>query len=122
MINNPDAVKMFIPLDFWFCKDVSQALPLIALQFHDVKLKATFRAIKHIINSEEYPVDSNGLPQDNIETVIGSDKADPKRAEIKLWTNYINLDVDERKRFAQDHHEYLIEQVQLVERDYAKIH
>ena len=120
MINNPDAVKMFIPLDFWFCKDVSQALPLIALQFHDVKLKATFRGIKHIINSEEYPVDSNGLPQDNIETVIGSDKANPKRAEIKLWTNYINLDIDERKRFAQDHHEYLIEQVQLVERDYAR--
>ena len=53
MINNPDAVKMFIPLDFWFCKDVSQALPLIALQFHDVKLKATFRGIKHIINSEK---------------------------------------------------------------------
>lgn len=120
MINNPDAVKMFIPLDFWFCKDVSEALPLIALQFHDVKLKATFRAIKHIINSEEYPDDSNGIPQDNIETVSGSDKVSPKKAEIKLWTNYINLDIDERKRFAQNHHEYLIEQVQLVERDYAR--
>ena len=46
---------MFLPLDFWFCKDLSQSLPLVALQFHDVKLKATFRDIKHIINSENDP-------------------------------------------------------------------
>ena len=44
MINTPNAIKMFIPLDFWFCKDISQAIPLIALQYHDVKLKATSRA------------------------------------------------------------------------------
>jgi hypothetical protein len=122
MINTPNAIKMFIPLDFWFCKDISQAIPLIALQYHDVKLKATFRDIKHIINAEEAPplLDAFGdlRPQDNNVTVTGSDLNDPKKSRIKLWSNYVHLDIDERKRFAQKHHEYLIEQVQLVERDY----
>lgn len=122
VINTPNAIKLFIPLDFWFCKDISQALPLIALQFHDVKVKVTFRNIKNIINAEEAPPIQdefgNLIPQDNTVTVIGSDRDNPQSSRIKLWTNYVHLDVDERKRFAQKHHEYLIEQVQLVEKEY----
>lgn len=118
----PNNVKLFIPLNFWFCKDISQSLPLIALQFHDVKLKASFRSIKHIINSEEAPpiIDEFGdlRPQDDTITVSGNDIHNLVKPKVKLWSNYINLDVDERKRFAQKHHEYLIEQVQLVERDF----
>ena len=110
-INKPNATKMFIPLDFWFCKDISQSLPLIALQFHDVKIKATFRGIKDIINSEYVTNDSDV-------TVTGTDSTNPQKPSVKLWTNYIHLDTDERKRFAQEHHEYLIEQVQQVEKEY----
>lgn len=110
-ITQPENIKMFIPLDFWCCKDISQSLPLIALQFHDVKLKATFRGIKQIINSKE-------MSNADYVSVKDSDSTNPKKPSVKLWTNYINLDVDERKRFAQEHHEYLIEQVQLVEREY----
>ena len=117
MIIQPNTVRMFIPLHFWFCKDISQSLPLIALQFHDVKLKASFRAIKHIINSQN-PDPVEGVNQDNTITVTGSDTSNPKKAEIKLWANYINLDTDERKRFAQEHHEYLIEQVQYIKKEY----
>ena len=110
-ITTPSAIKMFIPIDFWFCKDVSQSLPLIALQFHDVKIKATFRGIKNIINSQN-------LTNDSDITVTGLDSSNPGKPSVKLWANYIYLDVDERKRFAQEHHEYLIEQVQLIEKEY----
>ena len=75
-----------IPLNFWFCRNPGLALPLIALQYHEVKLKFTW-----------------GDP--------GSAGADPK-----VWCDYIYLDTDERRRFAQVSHEYLIEQLQLEEK------
>lgn len=101
----PKRTQIYIPLKFWFCKDYSNALPLIALQYHHVNIKATFRGIKNIINSQE---DISNNP----------DVLPPN--EIKLWGNYIFLDSDERKRFAQESHEYLIEQVQIVDKAYAK--
>jgi hypothetical protein len=79
-----DATKCSIhyPLNFWFCRNPGLALPLIALQYHEVKLKITWG-----------------------DGIIASDTA-------KVWCDYIYLDTDERRRFAQVSHEYLIEQVQ----------
>ena len=74
-----------IPLLFWFCRNPGLALPLIALQYHEVKLKFTWGA----------NADCGG----GIE-------------ESQVWCDYIYLDTDERRRFAQVSHEYLIEQVQ----------
>ena len=71
-----------VPLPFWFCRNPGLALPLIALQYHEVKVVTTF---------------SSHMPADNT---------------TKLWADYIYLDTDERRRFAQVSHEYLIEQVQ----------
>jgi len=70
-----------IPLQFWFCRNPGLALPLIALQYHEVKIILSTTAI-----------DGGGVPS--------------------LWCDYIYLDTDERRRFAQVSHEYLIEQVQ----------
>ena len=74
-----------VPLMFWFCRNPGLALPLIALQYHEVKV---------ILNYN-----------------FG---ASYKAAMVKnnLWCDYIYLDTDERRRFAQVSHEYLIEQVQ----------
>jgi len=69
-----------IPLQFWFCRNPGLALPLIALQYHEVKLKFQFAGSS----------DSN----------------------FGVLCDYIYLDTDERRRFAQVSHEYLIEQVQ----------
>ena len=77
---------LFIPLMFWFCRNPGLALPLIALQYHEVKLIVKFGDISIW--------DANGIPKTN------------------LWVDYIFLDTDERRRFAQVSHEYLIEQVQ----------
>jgi hypothetical protein len=76
--------KLFIPLQFWFCRNPGLALPLIALQYHEVKI---------ILETN---------------TLAGS----PVTANPQLWADYIYLDTDERRRFAQVSHEYLIEQVQ----------
>jgi hypothetical protein len=78
------AQTVHVPLQFWFCRNPGLALPLIALQYHEVKVITTFTSV-------------NG-------TASGF--------AAKLWCDYIYLDTDERRRFAQVSHEYLIEQVQ----------
>ena len=74
----------YVPLQFWFNKNPGLALPLIALQYHEVVFRIKFES-------------RNTLDVD---------------AEPRLWCNYIYLDTDERRRFAQVSHEYLIEQLQ----------
>jgi len=81
--------KMFIPLMFWFCRNPGLALPLIALQYHEVKVIAEFGAAA------------------DLGAAVATTAPD-----IKLWADYIYLDTDERRRFAQVSHEYLIEQLQ----------
>ena len=75
-------------LPFWFCRNPGLALPLIALQYHEVKL------VMDLNKAED-----------------GS-YVKAKANTIELWVDYVYLDTDERRRFAQVSHEYLIEQVQ----------
>ena len=91
-------LQLYIPLKFWFCNNPGLALPLIALQYHEVKLNITTRNFLHIYNTDR---------TDNDETVMGD-----LGSNFQLWADYIYLDTDERRRFAQVSHEYLIEQVQ----------
>jgi len=92
-------LQLYIPLKFWFCRNPGLALPLIALQYHEVKIKLSTRGMAGLING-----DYAGTT---------SDAAAP--SSVKLWADYIYLDTDERRRFAQVSHEYLIEQLQKVE-------
>ena len=85
---------LYIPLIFWFNRNPGLALPLIALQYHEVKVNIEFNNWSDVIWT-----DSNSL------TV-------PSLVDVSLWVDYVYLDSDERKRFAQASHEYLIEQVQ----------
>ena len=80
--------RLYVPLMFWFCRDNGLALPLIALQYHPVNLKIKFAAATQ--------TGMGGL------TLSGA----------KCFVDYVFLDTDERKKFAQTKHEYLIEQVQ----------
>ena len=82
-----NAVPLFVPLQFWFCRNPGLALPLIALQYHEVKVITEFST-----------------------TATGG--ADMDATGIKFFADYIYLDTDERRRFAQVSHEYLIEQLQ----------
>jgi len=76
--------RLYIPLQFWFCRNPGLSLPLIALQYHEVKV-----VLDHVIDTVSLGAQTNSL-----------------------WCDYIYLDTDERRRFAQVSHEYLIEQVQ----------
>ena len=107
---SPQRTQLYIPLNFWFCKDYSLALPLIALQYHKVNIVSTFRSISNIINT-------TGNVSGESTITSSSPLLVP---EIKLWANYIFLDTDERKRFAKGSHEYLIEQIQLISDKYQK--
>jgi len=90
---------LFIPLEFWFCRNIGLALPLIALQYHEVKLKIEFDTADKCL----YKL--NGTATEAVTTVN-------PLTNINLWVDYIFLDTDERRKFAQLSHEYLIEQLQ----------
>ena len=90
-----DKTMLYIPLEFWFCRNVGLALPLIALQYHEVKFKLTFDSMANCIAN---------APSTGVES----------RLDASMWIDYIFLDTDERRRFAQLSHEYLIEQLQFT--------
>ena len=70
----------YLPLYFWFNKSPGLALPLIALQYHEVRVRIRW---------------NSNLPV--------------KSQTAELFVNYIYLDSAERRRFAQSTHQYLIE-------------
>jgi hypothetical protein len=90
-------VTLFIPLQFFFCRNPGLALPLIALQYHEVKINLEFRDARECFwATGKYASQS------------------PVLRAASLYVDYIYLDTDERRRFAQVSHEYLIEQLQFT--------
>lgn len=88
------ANTIYVPLEFWFCRNPGLALPLIALQYHEVKINIEFES------------------QANMKA--GATELASDFSSASLWVDYIFLDTDERRRFAQLSHEYLIEQLQFT--------
>ena len=97
--------NIMMPLNFWFCRNPGLALPLIALQYHEVKVKMTFETIGNLVrrSGNAHFANSGNATTANV-AVTNSD--------FTLFADYIYLDTDERRRFAQVSHEYLIEQLQ----------
>ena len=93
---------LYIPLQFWFCRNPGLALPLIALQYHEVRFNITLSAATDLVT---------GTPG-SAGTIATKAAALPQLKDMALYFDYIYLDVDERRRFAQDSHEYLIDQLQ----------
>ena len=93
------AKTLYIPLQFWFCRNPGLAIPLIALQYHEVRINVDFETWQNCQYAERS---------------IGSPLQPPAQslAAASLYVDYVYLDTEERRRFAQQSHEYLIEQVQ----------
>jgi len=88
---------LYIPLEFFFCRNPGLALPLIALQYHEVKINLEFRDARECY------------------WAVGKyASVTPVLRAASLYVDYIYLDTDERRRFAQVSHEYLIEQLQFT--------
>jgi hypothetical protein len=94
VVNTSINSTLYVPLEFWFCRNIGLALPLIALQYHEVKININFES----------------------ETKCKSDSGSATKPSFtaSLWVDYIFLDTDERRKFAQLTHEYLIEQLQFT--------
>ena len=94
------ALKLLIPIPFWFCRSIEKALPLISMQYTDIKLIFQFK-----------PFDKCWYKLSNGETPTST----PSITKANLICNFIYLDVFERTKFAKEkNHEYLIEQFQTL--------
>jgi len=93
---------LYIPLQFWFCRNPGLALPLIALQYHEVRINVTLNSAVDLVTGT---AGTSGSVSTNAVLL-------PQLTDMSLYIDYIYLDVDERRRFAQQSHEYLIDQLQ----------
>jgi hypothetical protein len=100
---------LYVPLMFWFCRNPGLALPLIALQYHEVKINIDFRPIGECLWAVK-TLDCTGL------TGSQSVSAAYQQSLVaaSLYIDYVFLDTDERRKMAQNPHEYLIEQLQFT--------
>jgi len=112
--------QAYIPLCFWFCNKPGLALPLIALQYHEVKLNIKYNDLNQLFRSynytsqELYDISDNPIGTQLIYTGLTDNRqlVPNYNVAIKLYAEYIYLDIPERKKYAQEQHEYLIEQLQ----------
>jgi len=91
--SNPTPV--FFPLQFWFCKDWQSALPLVALQFHDVEVRITWST--NSTNWGATPTGSSSTYQ---------------QMEYRVWSNFVYLDKQEREWFANNPMDLIMYQMQ----------
>jgi hypothetical protein len=97
--SHPEA-RLYVPLQFWFNRNNGLALPLIALQYHDVRVTLKFRDAHACVN--------------HVGATAPASSELPQMKDALLLIDYVYLDSEERKRFAQAQHEYLIEQLQFT--------
>lgn len=88
---------LYVPLQFWFNRNPGLALPLIALQYHEVRFNITLADATDLVLGTNLSTSAARLPA---------------LTDMALYLDYVYLDVDERRRFAQESHEYLIDQLQ----------
>ena len=88
------SITCYVPLQFWFNRNPGLALPLVALQFHDITLNFEFETMELLSNNAA---------------------TSATNLDCRIYANFIYLDIDERRLFSQHSHEYLIEQVQYNE-------
>ena len=98
---------LYVPLLFWFCRNPGLALPLIALQYHEVKINIDFRPIGECLWAVK-DISATASTQ-SVATAYQQ-----SLVAASLYIDYIFLDTDERRKFAQNPHEYLIEQLQFT--------
>lgn len=101
-----DHYTMYIPMQFWFNRNSGLALPLIALQYHEVRLLFEFEDVNRLIVWQPH-IDEFGK-------IWCPDFKGLCMKDASILVDYVYLDSVERRRFAQVGHEYLIEQVQFT--------
>ena len=111
--SQPGPLNLFIPLDFWFCKNPGLALPLIALQATPVRFYIKLKNGSDLVFSNSL---ENAILTNNPNCPSALTATPVTITDAVLWGDYIYLDTEERRRFVSSRHEYLIEQVQQQKR------
>ena len=96
---------LYIPLQFWYCRNPGLALPLIALQYHEVKINLDLRPIGECL----WAVNDLGASGSSVSAAYQQGLV-----AASLYVDYVFLDTDERRKMAQNPHEYLFEQLQFT--------
>ena len=99
---------LYVPFQFWYCRNPGLALPLIALQYHEIKINLDLRPIDECL----WAVSSLSCGKKTATKVATAYQQSLVAAS--LYVDYVFLDTDERRRMAQNPHEYLIEQLQFT--------
>jgi hypothetical protein len=107
---------LYIPLQFWYCRNPGLAIPLIALQYHEVRINVEFEQNYNCCYADKQVVSLAALTsQANLN--LGSGVTSISQLQLvaaSLYVDYVYLDTEERRRFAQQSHEYLIDQLQFT--------
>ena len=98
--------RLFVPLQFWFCRNPGSYLPLLALQYHQVRINLTLRPLSDLVIPDPASITNPSVPCIPVYNTANN------TIDVMLYGDYVFLDVDERRRFVSTAHEYLIEQVQ----------
>jgi hypothetical protein len=92
---------LYVPLRFWFCKNPGLFLPLLAIQYHPIRINITLRPLQQL-----FVVDNPTInPYDQTVNPVSI-------VSMQMYGDFVHLDIEERRRFVANAHEYLIEQVQ----------
>jgi len=111
--NTKPSYVIQVPLNFWFSRFSGWALPLLAMEYHDISLEVKFKSADvcaYIENTGEGDISVSDLFENNDIFI-----------ESSLLIDYVYLDGPERRKFAQSAHEYLIDQVKYISIDNINI-
>ena len=101
---------LYVPFQFWYCRNPGLALPLIALQYHEVRVNLDIRPIDECL----WAVTSLACADGSSANMKAASAYNQSLVAASLYVDYVFLDTDERRRMAQNPHEYLIEQLQFT--------
>ena len=101
---------LYIPFQFWYCRNPGLALPLIALQYHEVKINLDIRPTDECL----WAVSTLDCDRSSVSNLKVTTAYAQSLVAASLYVDYVFLDTDERRRMAQNPHEYLIEQLQFT--------
>jgi len=100
-VNQFGPLYLYVPLRFWFCKNPGLFLPLLAIQYHPIRINITLRSLNQM-----FVIDNPTVNPCDQTAAAASIK------NMTLYGDFVHLDTEERRRFVANAHEYLIEQVQ----------
>jgi hypothetical protein len=95
-------LRLHVPMMFWFNREYSVALPLIAMQYHEIVIKIKLR-------------DFNNCYRNN---TTDTELSAYQISQFRVWADYIYLDMEERRKFAEQQHEFIIEQLQFADNEF----